>query len=419
MIENEHEHQVDADYQAPYEVSCETCTAQCCRAPILMQLSSSEYQLHRNSIGIKVVIKPRGYAQRFEKPQSWVTEAGERRYFEVRSGLSAGQGIYKVESDCGNLQADNSCGIYNARPSACRAFETGSPECLKLRRAAGLDHDQPELAEYLGGRDSGGPDLGVTRGPVAETSNSGAGPAVPVGLHAAREVLAFESEWILSTLHSMQPQSWKLPTACKGWNVHDVVAHLVTGQRLVADVLHSVHSDATVISRPDFVGDVQETLVAFVDAVRDTAVAVAAANGSPESLVTIDGTTITLGAFTQLMVAEISMHAVDIAEALGIAHSMPLDGILACAVALPGLVDQHDSVRPDAAYSLRCPEFVLEFSWQGGAWFAEEGNDPCVIEGDAQQLIRFAYGRLHLDASELTTNRRTFAQAFKRYLSGP
>ncbi len=404
----EYEREVGGDYVPPYEVSCDTCTAQCCRAPTEMTLSNLEFQQHRHSIGVKVVIKPRPYLQRFDTPQSWVMENGETRFFQLRGLLPSEHGVYKLEQDCGNLQPDHSCGIYEQRPWACQVFELGSPACLRMRRAAGLDADQPDLEDIPLANES------------AETGALSALPiAVPIAIHVASEVLAFESEWILSTLQTMEESSWRLPTSCAGWNVGDVVSHLITGQQLVVDVMRSMGGGADVVSRPEFVGDGPECLGSLVEVLRDVAVAVANVNASPEDFVTIDGTTITFGAFTQLTVAELTMHAADIAHALGMDHPMPAAGILASAVALPGLLDHHESTRPNAAYSLRCPEFTLSFSWQNGAWFGEEGRDPCVIEGSAQELISFAYGRVNLDGSGLTTNKRNFAQAFKRYLAGP
>ena len=108
-------------------VSCENCVAACCKAPVFMQLSNREYKQHRTTMDLKIIVKPNKIEQRR-------TIQGGREVF-----LAVGDGLFELQSGCGNLTEDNRCSIHTFRPHCCREFEVGSAECLRLRRKAGLD----------------------------------------------------------------------------------------------------------------------------------------------------------------------------------------------------------------------------------------------------------------------------------------
>ncbi len=78
----------------------------------------------------------RSRRQRHEPPGSETTV-----YF---STLGYGRNSVLLDGPCPNLQPDNSCGIYDARPPQCRNFDFGSPSCNTARITTGL---QPVDAE--------------------------------------------------------------------------------------------------------------------------------------------------------------------------------------------------------------------------------------------------------------------------------
>lgn len=51
----------------------------------------------------------------------------------------------------------------------------------------------------------------------------------------AIEALHREREELLGVLHSLSDSEWSAPSACPGWRVHDVVAHLATTYRMIVD----------------------------------------------------------------------------------------------------------------------------------------------------------------------------------------
>ena len=68
---------------------------------------------------------------------------------------------------------------------------------------------------------------------------------------------------------------------------------------------------------------------------------------------------------------------------------------------------------------LRSSAFEVTLGWNGDDWSADAGPDPCVIEGDPESVLLYAFGRISFEHANLETNRPEVARAFKRYLAGP
>jgi Fe-S-cluster containining protein len=60
----------------------------------------------------------------------------ERAYWQDiathATGMQPGEGLFEVRGNCGFLQPDGSCGNYDERPRACRAFSVGSTACRTI-----------------------------------------------------------------------------------------------------------------------------------------------------------------------------------------------------------------------------------------------------------------------------------------------
>lgn len=110
-------------------VSCETCVAACCRAPLYLQMSRDEYAAHHEVMDLEVVVEIKPFTQR---------ASAEAQRHGWRS-VAGGSGVFKLNHDCGYLDDANRCSIHAMRPRSCREFEVGSDECLRRRREVGLD----------------------------------------------------------------------------------------------------------------------------------------------------------------------------------------------------------------------------------------------------------------------------------------
>ncbi|HET7740359.1 MAG TPA: YkgJ family cysteine cluster protein, partial [Mycobacterium sp.] len=104
--------------EVPDGISCETCTALCCKAPVNMIMTTEEVERHSPPMDLEVVVKPRRFRQH-------VPVEGSQRNIEI----AAGYGLFELRSGCANLADDNRCSIYSQRPDCCRDFAVGSTAC--------------------------------------------------------------------------------------------------------------------------------------------------------------------------------------------------------------------------------------------------------------------------------------------------
>lgn len=122
------------DFQAAEETHgnrCLTyCKAACCRDTVFYRLPKEELP------------KFTRHAKYVEKcsPEDLMDTVSKKVH--VRDGVYYAEGedvlMVGINGPCPNLQRDNSCGIYDERPIACRKLDVGSEECRKDRRAMGL-----------------------------------------------------------------------------------------------------------------------------------------------------------------------------------------------------------------------------------------------------------------------------------------
>jgi Fe-S-cluster containining protein len=123
------------------EVSCDNCTAACCRAGSLVVLDEIEHQKHRKAMALRTLIRFRRYAQAAFIEAEGINPDGTKYPMPMVIKVPANRGAYLMEQDCGRLE-DNKCGIYEERPQACRDYKVGSPECIEARAAAGLKQEE-------------------------------------------------------------------------------------------------------------------------------------------------------------------------------------------------------------------------------------------------------------------------------------
>ncbi|WP_102223724.1 YkgJ family cysteine cluster protein [Acidimangrovimonas sediminis] len=81
-------------------------------------------------------------------PADAVAEIDGRRYMRMAGGHCA------QLTPCA---AGLACGVYEMRPTACRAFRAGSFECLKSRQHRGADAARLLMLAGVGGPDPSGP----------------------------------------------------------------------------------------------------------------------------------------------------------------------------------------------------------------------------------------------------------------------
>jgi Fe-S-cluster containining protein len=146
------------------EVSCQNCTAACCKGPEIMEMNAEDAEFMRAggnllaSIAEPVdydrsnVLKPIG--MNFKRGTAIVADGQE--YEMLRAGL----GRYMLLGDCVYLETTpeglEQCGVYDDRPGMCRDFEMSGDKCRQIRVTAGVDEpteSYPDLWQLLNGLD--------------------------------------------------------------------------------------------------------------------------------------------------------------------------------------------------------------------------------------------------------------------------
>ena len=401
----------------PPDISCENCVAACCKAPINMQMRQDEYDRHHTTMDLKVVAKPREYPQQI-------------RYSDVAGKflkIPVGVGLYRLESGCANLTDDFRCSIYASRPQCCRDLEVGSYACLKARRKAGLDADQPPLVDEDGPVSATDKLLGEFF-PTSRDASSQvqAKPSAPnartaYDIAAVRALVARHADWIAERLASCDAPRWTRRTRCTGWTVGDLAAHLVTTQLVTTRLLTAANEGKGASIPPDFAGDQKTTVEAF--RTRSRALLDLLARLRPatvEQHVVVDNVeTVEVRHLLDVLSTELAVHSLDLADALGEIRHLNTDEIALIARALPDLLDPGTAPPAGTAYVLRSVAFEVLFAFRNGTWRAEPAPDACRIEGDPEALLLFALGRVPFKKSKLTTNQPERARAFKSHLRGP
>jgi uncharacterized protein (TIGR03083 family) len=386
------------------EVSCETCVALCCRAPVNMIMTKEEHKRYGRTMDLQVLVEPRAFRRRVG-PQDASNIAGS-----AALEIPAGHGLFELVSGCANLTPSNRCGIYATRPSCCRDFAVGSPECLKLRRDAGLDGD-------IAATD----DDPLRDGIMADYFREGrAVTPERLDLVEVRAAVMTETAWIVEQLRSMELRAWSRRTRCAGWDVSAVAGHLVGVLQFASAALLAIDEGTTAHAPDEF----RAKGAAVIEPFERAALAVSDLldvidPSAVDHEVTIDEMTVGVDHLVQVLVMELSVHACDLADALRLERQLTPQAIRAIANVLPDLLDSGAAPNDSLSYVLLSDSFAMPFNFRGGAWVNEAGPNSCRIEGDAEGVLLFALGRKPFDAETLTTNRVATARAFKRHLTGP
>lgn len=394
------------------EVSCETCVAACCRAPIDMMLTKKEFKQHRGPMDLLEIVKP--------QPVEHRVRLTENRDKEVT--LPPNYGLFELQSGCGNLTDDHRCSIYRKRPQCCRELAVGSPECLRARRRAGLDGG-PLPEDSTPNRLD--PSQRLLHDFFPEHDDEGAPPPMArpelPSLDAVAALVARNGNWIVERLAACDTPSWGKRTRCGSWRVGALGAHLVDGQLLAQRVLAAAFSGQPAETPPAFRGDQGATVAALTAAKNNVVDAITRL--TPDMLereVVIDKVAVvTVEHLVSVATTELAVHGLDLADALGETRHLTTDESCVIASVLPDVLDAGVPPRGHAAYLLRSLAFELPLTWRDDEWRCEPGPDPCWIEGEPEAVLLFALGRESFDESRLTTNSAQRARAFKRYLTGP
>lgn len=137
----------------------------------------------------------------------------------------------------------------------------------------------------------------------------------------ARATDAFEG-----VLTRVEPQQWTLPTPCPEWNVRQLVEHVVSGQRLFAQVMRGVPLEVAAREREEWAGllDTDDAAAIY----RDSSAELVAAFGVPgalERMVTVPAGAMPGVAALHLRATEALVHGWDLAQACGLAFDPPPD----------------------------------------------------------------------------------------------
>jgi uncharacterized protein (TIGR03083 family) len=404
------------------EIACENCVAACCKAPVFMQLTQKEFDRHHPKMDLRVIKNPLVFAQRVELPEV----AAEPQV------VQPGYGLFLLASGCANLDKENRCSVYDDRPGCCRAYELGSAACLGARRKAGLDADRPlsEVETAPASVTSSDPvqrlvrqffPAPVDRSETTPSSVSASEPA-PSGLFDLGQLSASvsrETRWISEQLAGCE--TWSRRTRLPGLSIGAVAAHLVDGLHLADAVMRGAIEGHGAKSPDDFRGDRAATVREFAaaaDAVRVSLDQLTPAVAARDVIID-DEARVTAHNVIEVLVMELAVHGLDLADALGETRSLSPEAIDAIVRVLPELLDPGVAAPKGTAYVLRSSAFEMPFTWQRNAWTLRAGPDPCAIEGEPEAVLLFALGRVPFDKSSLVTDRPELARAFKRYLVGP
>jgi len=399
------------------EISCENCVAACCKAPMTMWLTADEHKVHGKAMDLQIIAKPRRYEQRI---QGSGPNAGFTR-------VPAGLGVFELKSDCSNLDAHDRCSAYATRPQCCRDFTVGSPACRAARRDAGLEVEGPLIEEEITPEPDAKDPLLAEFFPSSSDSKTpnvpapAAGHVNPLELAVLRTLVDRESQWIGARLYACEAAEWSRRTRCGDWNVGRLAAHLVSNLRLAHSVLTAAIERHAADDEPEFRGDREETVAEFrrsADRVDDALARITSEDLERDVVLGRDDV-VTAQNLVQVLVMELVVHGLDLADALGVTRHLTAEAVSIVANELPDQL--HSNVSPPAgtSYVLRSSAFELSLTWRSNAWRREPGSDSCRIEGEPEAVLLYALGRVPFNKSGLVTNRPDRARAFKRHLVGP
>ena len=137
--------------------------------------------------------------------------------------------------------------------------------------------------------------------------------------------LARATDAFARLVDGVEPGQWPLPTPCPDWNVRQLMEHMVSGQRLFAQVVRGVPAEDAARERDAWAGLAGRDAAA---AYRESAADLVAAFGEPGALertVTIPAGTVPGAVALHLRTTEALVHGWDLARACGLAFDPPED----------------------------------------------------------------------------------------------
>ncbi len=252
-----------------------------------------------------------------------------------------------------------------------------------------------------------------------------------LALDDARTAIRVEMAAVRAELGAAADDAWSRPTRCTGWDVADLVAHLVWGQRLEAQGVEAVGTGRTTARE---VPSVEPTRPAELLAQLDEAHAQlwrALAQRTADDLGTpapMPYGPVPLGLLLQVITMEVGVHHSDLRAALDLPAHLGADVVAATAVFLgtflPALAAA--GTRPDAPVSYRLQGQVVDLtlSFDGDGWRVGDpgpGGVPAVVfSGADSDLCLFVLGRTALEPARITaTGDMAAARRFSEYVPGP
>jgi uncharacterized protein (TIGR03083 family) len=378
----------------------------------MLQLTRREYKQHGEVMGLELVANP----SRLDR----VVRSGRQEI-----PVQAGHGVYAFENVCGHLDDHDRCSIHSSRPDCCRQFRVGSPECLALRRRAGLDGGSSASDEAgVHHTDSGG--VGhllplLAGGSANETDATRLVIQPDLAPRELAVLVAQAGRWIADTLTACDAAAWLRQTRCPPWSVADLGAHLVDGQLLAQRLLGAALRRERATSPEPFEGDNAGLVKAF--RLANGAVVEYLTQVTPDVLhreVELDQQyAVAIEHLVLRTVSELVIHGLDVADALGVGRGISADEARVVARAVPEMLDPVTEPQTTVSYALSSVAFDVALTWRAGQWRPELGRNPCRIEGDPEAVLMYVLGRESFAPARLTTNDSVRARAFRTYLGGP
>lgn len=245
-------------------------------------------------------------------------------------------------------------------------------------------------------------------------------------LDAARAAIRRDMADVLTSLHASSPDQWDVATRCAGWNVADLVAHLVWGQRLEASGLAGAASGRTEVELPEpvpatpgagLIAQLEEAhgrLLAELDQLTDDDLGRLAP--MPFGLAPV-------GLVLQIVTMEVGVHADDVRHALGAPGELGRDVVEASAVVLeaflPTLAGAAAAPAEPVAFRFLGEGLDLTLAHDGAAWSTVPTTADVRFTGAGHDLVLYLLGRGDVDERRLeVAGDVTRATAFRSFVPG-
>jgi uncharacterized protein (TIGR03083 family) len=244
-----------------------------------------------------------------------------------------------------------------------------------------------------------------------------------LSLEDVRAVHSRDMAEILNRLRLASDGEWQAETPCAGWTVADLAAHLASIEALGADALERMRAGVPdPPPMPTLTGD-RTTVIAALEhhAGRVESALAALAPQDLDKAVPMPAGPVPLPVVLQVYAVEAGVHAQDVQMAMSGRGVLPPDVIEAVAALLPGVLRRGEEPPAGTAYRLVGTTVDVSYTWQDGEWQHEPAVDDaaCVIEGDDNTVLLFAFGRIGADDPGLHVSDLEAARRFKAFLPGP